>query len=410
MLWVDSEQTERSTLSNWRESVPQHRRRGSISSTGRPASSTFSAPVPAFNTQPKRFSLTSSVSSLGLQQVDGSFARPTRSRPAIPGPSTWSALPTASEVATPPSEVSTSSSQAPDHRIDATSRLLGRGCSTASIFPASSASSGVSSNFASSTHSAAESRPSSLPARNPSPTRRVSPEVARRAAQFAQASAPPRSPVKSSSTSSLPQLGRFPDRQPLPLLPSSLEPSTTFTTSHSLPQLPTPAVDEEDPLVIIERKRLERRRAIDAFRAQLAQDQQPPRSENSTPRAAVESRSATPSSHRRWASSDVTAPSAPLDGAHQGRSPSPGGAILCEVRSPPLFAVERETFIDTDCTGLPLYTSGRRHERRCTPRPRALVAPLLRPYLLGPRVSPDRPRAGHPSESHIRPDRMRASR
>ncbi|GAA5889308.1 hypothetical protein JCM8208_007836 [Rhodotorula glutinis] len=326
------EQTERSTLSNWRDSIPQHRRHGSISSSGRPASSVFSAPAPLYGTLPKRFSLASSVSSVGRQQADGSFARPSLSRPAVPGPSSWSALPVATSSS---SEHSSRALEAPDKRLDATSHILGRGGSTGSIFPASSISSRASSSSSTSSRSFVDSRPPSPPARQPSPTRRVSPEVARRAAQFAQVDGPPPSPTKSvSSRSSSPVKRHVPVREPLPPTPFAAELVATFPsapTSRSLPQLSTAGAEEhEDPLVGIMRRREERRQAIEAYRAQLAQDP-PSRSSDSTPRAAAETSSATPSS---------PVPSVcPLEeeerrrepgGGGRGRSPSSDSSILCE--------------------------------------------------------------------------------
>ncbi|KPV72374.1 uncharacterized protein RHOBADRAFT_55848 [Rhodotorula graminis WP1] len=266
------EQTERSTLSNWRDSVPQHRRHGSISSASRPASSIFSAPAPLHGTLPKRFSLASSVSS--RQQADGSFARPSHSRPLVPGSSSLSAVP---ETASSSSEHGSRAFEAPDKRIDATSHMLGRSGSTGSIFPASSISSGARSSSSASDRSFVESRRTSPPVRHPSPTRRVSPEVARRAAQFAQVDGPPPSPTKSTSSRSSSPVKRYvPDRQPLPPPPSGAQLVATFPsapTSRSLTQLPTATTDElKDPLVDISRRREERRRAIEAFQAQLAQD------------------------------------------------------------------------------------------------------------------------------------------
>ncbi|GAA5838781.1 hypothetical protein JCM9279_003860 [Rhodotorula babjevae] len=326
------EQTERSTLSNWRDSVPRHRRHGSISSAGRPASSVFSAPAPLYGTLPKRFSLASSVSSVGRQQADGSFARPSRSRPTAPGPTSWSALP---EAASSSSEHSPRAPGAPDKRLDATSHILGRSGSSASIFPASSISSGASSAFSTSSRSFVNSRRPSPPARNPSPTRRVSPEVARRAAQFAQVDAPPPSPTKSaSSRSSSPSKRHAPVRQPLPVTPSAAELVTTFPTvptSTAVSRPSIPAVEEyEDPLVGIVRRRDERRQAIEAFRAQLVQDP-PPRSDGSTPRAPAHSRSASSSSSAHDALSSQAAEARYAQGGpERRRSPSPDSLILCE--------------------------------------------------------------------------------
>ncbi|BGP41725.1 hypothetical protein JCM10449v2_005716 [Rhodotorula kratochvilovae] len=323
------EQTERSSLSTWRDSVHQHRRHGSTSSAGRPVSSTFSATIPSFVTQPRRFSLASSTSSLGRQQADGSFAPPSRARSVIP--SSWSARSTLPDSFSQVSEPGSRPLDPPDKRVDATSQLLGRSGSTGSIFPASSRSSGTNSLSGSSSDAALYSRSSSPPVRHPSPTRRVSPEVARRAAQFAQVEVggPPPSPTKSalSSRSSSPVKRPLIDK-PLPL-PSSASSVSSLSSSLS-PPLPAPL--DEDPLVAIERRRHERRRAIEAFRTQLEQD--PPRASEAIPSGLVMAASPPPSSSSDHA--QATSFSA-AGSSSRTRSPSPGRPILCEgyLRIPP---------------------------------------------------------------------------
>ncbi|GAA6048359.1 hypothetical protein JCM3770_000966 [Rhodotorula araucariae] len=253
------EQSEQSSLSTWRDSVHQHRRLGSTSSAGRPVSSTFSAPVIPVVAPLRRSSLASSTSSVGHQRA----APPSRARPVIS--SSWSAQSTFQDTITQTSELGSHSPGPPDKRVDATSHLLGRSGSTVSIFPASSASISASSSAGSF---------SDGPAQHPSPTRRVSPEVARRAAQFAQVDidAPPPSPTKFV----------FPRRPALPSKPPPLD---------KLPEQDQPSQSQGTPSAIF--------------------SPEPP----------------LPSSSSRLAQASSLSC---IDGLSRARSPPPSGSILCE--------------------------------------------------------------------------------
>ncbi|GAA5919434.1 hypothetical protein JCM6882_006323 [Rhodosporidiobolus microsporus] len=245
------EQSERSSLSTWRESLHQHRRAGSTSTAANlPAPS---SPTRCALPSEPNLNRLSYTGSLGRQQADGSFASSSFDRryPALP-----SSFSTRSVSSLPSGHGRSRSDVEPEKRFDATSRLLGRSGSSGSIFSgASSASSrSVEPHVRSPPPAPSSPRPSS-------PTRRVSPEVARRAAQFESSSDGRRSPTKPQ-----PLFSPASDR------PSFLSDNVTVPSSHPKPPpIPSktavePEEEEEDPLVAIERRRTQRRQEIESFR------------------------------------------------------------------------------------------------------------------------------------------------
>ncbi|GAA5878769.1 hypothetical protein JCM8547_007191 [Rhodosporidiobolus lusitaniae] len=274
------EQSERSSLSTWRDSLPYPRRQNSTSTSSTHPHSSF---LPS-SANPNRFSYSSSIA--GRQQLDGSFARP-------------ASISSLSRVGHTRSLTDVPSASAPqqqrERRVDATEHLLGRSGSSRSIFAGSISSSSASSAGRSSIppplppKSPAASSSRSGVSRTRSPVRQVSPEVARRAAAFGTTDAAPRSPTKFSSSSS-PTKSSFSFRHEevsLSRSPKKKEAATNdaASTSSSLsisvsspppPALPTnpptavppPIQDEEpeDPLVAIERRRTQRRKALESFR------------------------------------------------------------------------------------------------------------------------------------------------
>ncbi|GAA6016993.1 hypothetical protein JCM10207_001450 [Rhodosporidiobolus poonsookiae] len=254
------EQSERSSLSTWRDSVRQHRRQGSTSTIDYPPSASSSA-RPIFSSNPSRFSYASST---GRQQADGSFSSTFDRRAPLPPSASAKSFSSDPLGHTRSRSEGVTSAVNLEKRIAATSHILGRSGSSRSVF------SGTSSSSQSSRSSAARSPPLVPGRRSASPTRRISPEVARRAAQFEAAGEGRRSsPVKA-------------DRVPLPLAPQ--KPSSSEGTAHAFSTAPpaiVPApvaapvaeplahespVEPEDPLVGIERRRTQRRQALEAYK------------------------------------------------------------------------------------------------------------------------------------------------
>ncbi|GAA5822394.1 hypothetical protein JCM11251_006325 [Rhodosporidiobolus azoricus] len=252
------EQSERSSLSTWRDSTSQHRRSASTSTNANlPASDSPGRRI--FPSEPS-LSRHSHFGSVGRQQADGSFATSSfdRSYPALP--SSYSTK----SVSSLPSRHSRSRSAAdpdPEKRLDATSRLLGRSGSSSSIF---SGSSSIASSNSNARPVDRPPLPPSSPPRSSSPTRRISPEVARRAAQFETSSDGRRSPTKPA-----PLFSPSSERQ------SFLSDNVTIPSSHpkppAVPPKPIAASEEEGehPLGAIERRRTQRRQDIESFALRL---------------------------------------------------------------------------------------------------------------------------------------------
>ncbi|GAA5899975.1 hypothetical protein JCM5296_001930 [Sporobolomyces johnsonii] len=217
------EQSERSSLSTWRDSIyHQHRRQGSVPTIDEPVSSSPKKPA-------------------------SSSAGPSSSARRQPIPSSF--LPSSASIKSYASSTSSDSSSEHqklaaevDRRVDATSLLLGRAGSTrSSIFGGGSVKSAAS---VASRAGFADDYEQQRGMRNRSPTRRISPEVARRAAQFELPASPAKSP------------------------PPTPTPTPVATTTWSL-AAPKPAhldSEEEDPLVAIQRRRSQRQLRLETIR------------------------------------------------------------------------------------------------------------------------------------------------
>ncbi|GAA5921063.1 hypothetical protein JCM1841_005081 [Sporobolomyces salmonicolor] len=232
------EQSERSSISTWGDSVYHpHRRQGSVSSSPKKSASSsvgreFNEPGPSAHANP---------SSSGVPREGGEHVAPSSSARRQPIPSSF--LPSsASTKSYASSKSSDSSSEHPklaaevDRRVDATSLLLGRiGSTRSSIFGGGSVkitSAEGRAGFAD------DYEQRGMRAR--SPTRKISPEVARRAAQFEL----PASPVKSP--------------------PPTPTPVTAW--SHAAAKSAPFDSEEEDPLVAIQRRRSHRQLRLETIR------------------------------------------------------------------------------------------------------------------------------------------------
>jgi uncharacterized membrane protein YgcG len=282
------EQSERSSLSTWRDSTHQHRRFGSTSTTGRPPSST-SPTRPTFpsSSNPYRFSYQSSI---GRQQADGSYASSAEPQPLPSSASVKSDFSRPFEHVRSRSGgvLGTTSDYEPERRIDATSQLLGRSGSSRSIFSGGGGSSA--STRSSIAPSSLPPLPSPLPprspsgsessfVRHPSPTRRVSPEVSRRAQQFGGEGGGWVSPTKSSfsyvARSTSPIKGVSTDDAASTASTLSIAPSSILEKSMGEVEKEEEKEDE-DPLLAIERRRLQRRQDLESFRLTFGEPERLP--------------------------------------------------------------------------------------------------------------------------------------
>ncbi|GAA5991459.1 hypothetical protein JCM11641_005212 [Rhodosporidiobolus odoratus] len=301
------EQSERSSLSTWRDSVHQQRRYSSTSRAGRrlstssvtrpqvgPGSPNFNrfayspsmrqqqssgslvvsaSPVSDPPVQPRNPVAPAAASSGGSLRSSVSSTSSSRAAPKPAPASISSHSRSYSENAAiprpPPPSLSSSASQKPEKRVDATAHLLGLGLgginlersgSTRSIFTSASSQSSASQTSQRLSRAVAGSSPLSPPlqsfgstaaagsAGNASPTRKISPEVARRAAAYgaAEPDEGPRSGLTSPEKQKPTQDRAFPFP---PVLSSSL-PSPTkgvFSPSASLRQGIIPQLPPHSP-------------------------------------------------------------------------------------------------------------------------------------------------------------------
>lgn len=263
------EQSERSSLSTWRDSIHKHRRFGSTSTTGRPPSS-ISPTLPTFSINPYRFAYQSSTS---REPADGSYASSGQRQP--PSSSAGSVKSDSSQRprhGRSQSEVFGALSHdfdEPRERIDATAQLLGRSGSSGSIFSGMLSSSRNSIRLSSLPPLSIppSSPPQSDVSRRSSPVRRVSPEVARRVEQFGGEEGWV-SPTKSAFSSVQPG-ARSPKKGPSTDDAASI--ASTLSLAPSSVAKEVAEQEDEDPLVAIERRRAQRRQDLELFQLTFGQ-------------------------------------------------------------------------------------------------------------------------------------------